>query len=486
MSKPFVLSKADGSQRALSGYMFAAPGADAKKYGGSVKNLPRRVDLRPQMTPVENQGRTNSCVANAVAGAYEYLAKRHLGDDSYDVSRMFIYYNARYLGGRENVKDQGSYIGKAIQGLKDYGACSEVTWPFAEEEVNAIPPDEAYDEAAQFLVEDMELVPVDMNAWKSCLAEGYPIIFGIRLYKSFDQQRKKGLVPMPTSSEATRGEHGGHAMLAVGYSDQDRVFIVRNSWGEHWGENGYCYIPYDYLMNPKYNLGDSWRIKQLENLDFDQSTWSEDEESLLPDYDNELANMSDEHFQEMIDAMGDFPLEYRLGQLFLTAAGSDAEISDEELEGITQYMEDALEKLGSDLSAKKVLRHAVNSLGNEDLLAETVVLFNQFLSNEMLARIFIDLQEVIGVDELSEEEGAFLYHLMEIWQLSEDEEDDGEDEEEDDEYDEDEDEEYEDEEDDEEYDEDDEEYDEDEEEYEEEDEEDDEDEEEYDEEEDEK
>jgi hypothetical protein len=181
----------------------------------------------------------------------------------------------------------------------------------------------------------------------------------------------------------------------------------------------------------------------------------------------------------MIDAMGDFPLEYRLGQLFLTAAGSDAEISDEELEGITQYMEDALEKLGSDLSAKKVLRHAVNSLGNEDLLAETVVLFNQYLSNEMLARIFIDLQEVIGVDELSEEEGAFLYHLMEIWQLSEDEEDDGEDEEEDDEYDEDEDEEYEDEEEDEEeYDEDDEEYDENEE--------DDEDEEEYDEEEDEK
>jgi C1A family cysteine protease len=46
-------------------------------------------------------------------------------------------------------------------------------------------------------------------------------------------------------------------MLCVGYSDPDRVFIVRNSWGSDWGDKGYCYIPYDYLMSEKYNDGDS-------------------------------------------------------------------------------------------------------------------------------------------------------------------------------------------------------------------------------------
>ena len=38
--------------------------------------LPLCVDLRPLMTPVEDQGQTSSCVANAVAGAYEYWIQR--------------------------------------------------------------------------------------------------------------------------------------------------------------------------------------------------------------------------------------------------------------------------------------------------------------------------------------------------------------------------------------------------------------------------
>ncbi len=59
--------------------------------------LPPKVDLREHLTDVEEQV-GSSCVANAFAGAYEYLAKRSLGEAG-DVSRLFIYYNAR-VGGR--------------------------------------------------------------------------------------------------------------------------------------------------------------------------------------------------------------------------------------------------------------------------------------------------------------------------------------------------------------------------------------------------
>jgi hypothetical protein len=59
-------------------------------------------------------------------------------------------------------------------------------------------------------------------------------------------------------------------MLCVGYSDADKVFIVRNSWGESWGDRGYCYIPYDYMTNPDLN-GDLWSIRRVSDNQVDLS-----------------------------------------------------------------------------------------------------------------------------------------------------------------------------------------------------------------------
>ncbi len=82
----------------------------------SADSLPPKVDLRPYMTTVENQGNSNSCTANAMAGAYEYLANRLRGTSD-DVSRLFIYYNARDLDGDPD-KDEGTYLRSCIKVLK--------------------------------------------------------------------------------------------------------------------------------------------------------------------------------------------------------------------------------------------------------------------------------------------------------------------------------------------------------------------------------
>jgi hypothetical protein len=253
------------------------------------------------------------------------------------------------------------------------------------------------------------------------LAEGYPIIFGINLYKSFDKQRQKGVVPMPSDTEASRASHGGHAMLAVGYSDKDRVFIVRNSWGEGWGDKGYCYIPYDYLINPKFNSGDSWIIKQLDNIDFDnQKYWDEGDESVLDDYDSEMANMSEEDYAAMLDAMGDYSFEYRLALFFLHAANADGDLTDEEYDAISVYMTDTLAKLGvTDMSAGKILRHAVRDIENVDLLQESVNLFKEYSSSEMLAKITSDIQSVVSIDGLSDYENSSIFQTIESWQIEE-------------------------------------------------------------------
>src|SRR5262249_47464132 len=55
----------------------------------------------------------------------------------------------------------------------------------------------------------------------------------------------------------------GHSMLVVGYDDNDRSWLVRNSWGPTWGEKGYFRIPYD--LAGRYVWDDEiWAIGELE------------------------------------------------------------------------------------------------------------------------------------------------------------------------------------------------------------------------------
>lgn len=417
----FTFTQADGSSRAVVGYQYQPPKASARRYVAKDANLPRlpaKVDLRPFMTPVEDQQSTNSCAANATAGAYEYLVKRHLGEDAYDVSRLFIYYNARAIDAGDDVADEGSVLQQVIESLKQHGACSEETWPFEQHAVNQKPSEEAYQEAAQFLIEDTELVPTNLEEWKTALAAGHPIIFGVKLFSSFDKHKKPGLVPAPSAAEAGRQSHGGHAMLAVGYSDPDQVFIVRNSWGPDWGDKGYCYIPYRYLMNEQYNFGDSWIIRRIDVQPHDEEGWSDDEESVLMDVSGVLAELDDKTYAELVEAMGDVPLEMRLALLFLHAAGADGDISDDELRTTAEHVAPVLEQIGSRQSAEKLLRNARRRLDDDELLEETIDLLGECFPAETLAAIAAQLQEIVGADDdVAEEEQGFVDAVIERWQI---------------------------------------------------------------------
>ncbi len=247
--------------------------------------LPHRVDLRKYMTEVEAQV-GNSCVANAFVGAYEYLAKRELGDAD-NVSRLFVYYNARDREGYAH-EDGGSKMYCAIDSLIEYGACSEDLWANDEALICEEPDADAYEHAANFKITEAEYIATELDLWRHTLAEGYPIAFALNTFESFDDAtNNRGRVPMPKQSDNVRETHGWHAMLCVGYSDKDRMFIVRNSWGAEWGDQGYCYIPYDYVIHPDYNGHDSWIIKAISDLDFSTDVW-EDDDSMFADADSLL------------------------------------------------------------------------------------------------------------------------------------------------------------------------------------------------------
>ena len=262
-----------------SGYvpMAAKPGAPQYAPSIAVKfgKLPNKVDLRPLMTPVEDQGEVSSCVANAVAGAYEYWIKKASKKEQ-TISRLFVYYNARWRDGSQD-NDGGSAIQLAMEGLQKFGACAETAWPSDPRLVLKRPDADAYQNGAPYRVHDMAQVPLKLESWKQALAEGKPIVFGIELFGSFNQcTGRGGVVPMPAPDDLARKKHGGHSLCAVGYSESEKVFIVRNSWGAAFGDAGYCYMPFDYVLNPKLNDSDCWVFVPKVPSQPPRETWGDD------------------------------------------------------------------------------------------------------------------------------------------------------------------------------------------------------------------
>jgi C1A family cysteine protease len=51
--------------------------------------------------------------------------------------------------------------------------------------------------------------------------------------------------------------------MAAGYDDSKKAFIIRNSWGDAWGQKGYFLMPYDYITSTDL-ADDFWTITQVE------------------------------------------------------------------------------------------------------------------------------------------------------------------------------------------------------------------------------
>lgn len=221
--------------------------------------LPSSVDLRAQCPPVYDQSSLGSCTANAIAAAIEFdRMKQGLSD--FVPSRLYIYYNERAMEGTIS-SDSGAQIRDGIKVVARQGACPETEWPYVVAHFTLRPPVRCYQDALKDRALSYQRVSRSLNQMKACLASGQLLIFGFSVYESFesDEVAQTGIVPMPSANEQILG---GHAVCAVGFQDDQQRFIVRNSWSDQWGDKGYCYMPYAYLLDGGLS-SDFWAIKTV-------------------------------------------------------------------------------------------------------------------------------------------------------------------------------------------------------------------------------
>jgi C1A family cysteine protease len=225
-----------------------------------VTQLPPKVDLRGQCPGVYDQGQLGSCTANAIGAALEFDQMKQK-ETAFTPSRLFIYYNERAIEGTVD-SDSGAQIRDGVKSVNQQGAPAETEWQYDITKFRDKPPQQVYDDAKKHAAILYQRVTQTLGQLKGCLAAGFPFVFGFVVYESFEGQQvaSTGEAPLPKAGEK---QLGGHAVLAVGYDEDQQRFTVRNSWGPGWGMQGYFTLPYPYLLQGTLS-SDFWTIHSVE------------------------------------------------------------------------------------------------------------------------------------------------------------------------------------------------------------------------------
>jgi C1A family cysteine protease len=251
-------------------------------------SLPASVDLRKWCSPIEDQRRIGSCTANAGVGVIEYYERRAFGRHI-DASRLFLYKTTRNL--LHWTGDTGAFLRTTMGAMVLFGVPPEEYWPYTDSK--AAPPAYNFDleppafcyafaqsyQAIRYIRLDPPGIARNtlLSRIKLYLASGLPPMFGFAVYSSYRYAGRDGKLPFPCRGEPRLG---GHAIVAVGYDDKMKIMnpicgtettgalLIRNSWGTRWGDRGYGWLPYEYVL--KGQAVDFWVLLSKEWVDTGQ------------------------------------------------------------------------------------------------------------------------------------------------------------------------------------------------------------------------
>ena len=182
--------------------------------------------------------------------------------------------------------DTGAFLRTTMGAMVLFGVPPEEYWPYTEDEkgFDREPPAFCYAfaqnyQTVKYFRHDPPGTPGDvvLNKVKMYLSAGHPSMFGFTVYNSIEQAEDTGKIPFPSPKEK---REGGHAVLAIGYDDKMKIknrygkvettgaLLIRNSWGKAWGENGYGWLPYEYVLRGL--AEDLWSVLKKEWIDTGQ------------------------------------------------------------------------------------------------------------------------------------------------------------------------------------------------------------------------
>ena len=215
-------------------------------------------DLRPYCTE-SNQYSLAACAGNASIDSVE-IVNAIEGKPSVQLSRLFVYTLARNMvdedgdGHSDINKDEGTYIRLCFDVLSKFGVCREDIpagqggWPYDLSKAFILPDLKAMRAATAHRIHSYYRIYETGNdrleAIMAALQGLHPVVFGTTVDESF--RRINDLTPW----SPTEADIGGHAMVVVGYL-RGLGFIVKNSWGADWGENGFCIMKTEVFTSSK-------------------------------------------------------------------------------------------------------------------------------------------------------------------------------------------------------------------------------------------
>jgi len=209
---------------------------------GLSPSLDWRLNPYNYVTPVRDQGNCGSCWAFATTGALESytLIKNNQPDTDTDLAEQILVSCSRAGS------CGGGYIDRASDFIQDTGLPEESCYPYTAANGNCRRACTDWrlntDRIDSWLYVATTLPTVD--AIKNALYVYGPLVTTMDVYTDFFSY-KSGIYSYTSGSY-----EGGHAVLIIGYNDDNQYFIAKNSWGTGWGEGGFFNIAYSQISYP--------------------------------------------------------------------------------------------------------------------------------------------------------------------------------------------------------------------------------------------